>query len=93
MPNYVPTKFYASAGKRLFKSKATGKVFVRRADGARSYRSSGIQVSHMDTSHGKRVVRKHHKSVPYGMKPVAKYVSPMRSSYNSMMMSMYRPRR
>ena len=64
MPNYVPTKFYASSGKRLFKSKATGKLFVRRADGARSYRSSGIQVSHMDTSHGKRVVRKHHKSVP-----------------------------
>jgi hypothetical protein len=93
MPDYVPTKFYASAGKRLFKSKKSGKVFVRRADGARSYRSSGIQVSHMDTSHGKRVVRKHHKSVPYGMKPVAKYVSPMRSSYNSMMMSMFRPRR
>ena len=92
MPNYVPTKFYASAGKRLFKSKKTGKVFVRRADGARSYRSSGIQVSHMDTSHGKRVVRKHHASVPYGMKPLAKYASPMRSGYNSMM-SVFRPRR
>ena len=85
MPNYTPTKFYASSGKRLFKSKATGKMFVRRADGARSYRSSGIQVSHMDTSHGKRVVRKHHKSVPYGMKPIAKYASPMRTGYNSMM--------
>ena len=85
MPNYTPTKFYASSGKRLFKSNATGKMFVRRADGARSYRSSGIQVSHMDTSHGKRVVRKHHKSVPYGMKPIAKYASPMRTGYNSMM--------
>jgi hypothetical protein len=85
MPNYTPTKFYASSGKRLFKSKATGKMFVRRTDGARSYRSSGIQVSHMDTSHGKRVVRKHHKSVPYGMKPMAKYASPMRTGYNSMM--------
>ena len=62
---------------------------MRRADGARSYRSSGIQVSHMDTSHGKRVVRKHHKSVPYGMKPIAKYVSPVRSGYSSMM-SMFR---
>jgi len=49
-------------------------------------------VSHMDTSHGKRVVRKHHKSVPYGMKPIAKYASPMRSSYNSMM-AMFGPRR
>jgi hypothetical protein len=85
MPDYVPTKFYASAGKRLFKSKKTGKMFVRRSDGARSYRSSGIQVSHMDTSHGKRVVRKHH-SVPYGMKPIAKYASPksMRSAYSIM---------
>jgi hypothetical protein len=92
MPNYAPTKFYASSGKRLFKSKATGKLFVRRADGARSYRSSGIQVSHMDTSHGKRVVRKHHKSVPYGMKPIAKYASPMRTGYNSMM-AMFGPRR
>jgi hypothetical protein len=84
MPSYVPTKYYASSGKRLFKSKSTGKLFVRRVGGGRSYRSSGIQVSHMDTSHGKRVVRKHH-SVPYGMKPVAKYVSPLpRSSYNTM---------
>jgi hypothetical protein len=46
----------------------------------------------MDTSHGKRVVRKHHKSVPYGMKPIAKYASPMRSSYNSMM-AVFGPRR
>ena len=84
MPNYVPTKYYASGGKRLFKSKTSGKLFVRRPGGGRSYRSSGIQVSHMDTSHGKRVVRKHHMSVPYGMKPVAKYASPMRSSYNTM---------
>ena len=86
MPNYVPTKFYASAGKRLFKSKKTGKLFVRRADGARSYRSSGIQVSHMDTSHGKRVVRKHHTSLPYGMKPIAKYASPkpLRNAYATM---------
>lgn len=86
MPNYVSTKFYASGGKRLYKSKKTGKLFVRRADGARSYRSSGIQVSHMDTSHGKRVVRKHHGSIPYGMKPIAKYASPkpMRSAYATM---------
>jgi hypothetical protein len=85
MPNYVPTKFYASAGKRLFNSKKTGKLFVRSSVGARSYRSSGIQVSHMDTSHGKRVVKKHH-SVPHGMKPIAKYSSPrpMRSAYASM---------
>ena len=86
MPSYEATKFYASGGKRLFKSKKTGKLFVRRVGGGRSYRSSGIQVSHMDTSHGKRVVRKHHTSVPYGMKPVAKYASPMRSAYNTMAM-------
>ena len=92
MPDYVPTKFYASAGKRVFKSTKTGKLFVRRPGGARCYRSSGIQVSHMDTSHGKRVVRKHHKSVPYGMKPIAKYASPIKSGYNSMM-SMFGPRR
>jgi len=91
MPSYVPTKYYASSGKRLFKSKSSGKLFVRRVGGGRSYRSSGIQVSHMDTSHGKRVVRKHH-SVPYGMKPVAKYASPMRPSYMSMM-GMFGPRR
>jgi hypothetical protein len=91
MPNYVPTKFYASAGKRLFKSKKTGKMFVRRSDGARSYRSSGIQVSHMDTSHGKRVVRKH-QSVPYGMKPIAKYASPkpLRNAYSTMAGIFYR---
>ncbi|NBX48783.1 hypothetical protein EBT25_02365 [bacterium] len=84
MPSYVPTKFYASGGKRLFKSKKTGKLFVRRPGGGRSYRSSGIQVSHMDTPAGKRVVRKHHRSVPYGMKPIAKYASPVRSAYNTM---------
>lgn len=84
MVSYAPTKFYASGGKRLFRSKETGKLFVRRPGGVRSYRSSGIQVSHMDTKYGKRVVRKHHTSVPYGMKPVAKYASPRRSAYNTM---------
>ena len=84
MPSYVPTKFYASSGKRLFKSKSSGKLFVRRPGGERSYRSSGIQVSHMDTSHGKRVVKKHHTSIPKGMKPLAKYMSPRPKMYNVM---------
>ena len=85
MPSYAATKFYASNGKRLFKSKKTGKLFVRRPGGARSYRSSGIQVSHMDTGAGKRVVRKHHTSVPYGMKPMVKYASPVRrNAYSTM---------
>jgi hypothetical protein len=83
MPSYVPTKFYASSGKRLFKSKESGKLFVRRPGGGRSYKSSGIQVSHMDTGAGKRVVRKHHRSIPYGMKPIAKYMSP-KGAYTSM---------
>jgi len=84
MPSHTSTKFFA-AGKRVFKSKDSGKMFVRRPDGSRTYlRSSGMKVSHMDTGAGKRVVRKHHTSIPYGLKPVKKYMSPRASAYTSM---------
>lgn len=68
MPSYVPTR-YLSHGRRVFKTKETGKLFTRTDGGSRTYTP---KVSHITKGTSKFTIKHHHR-VYKGGKPVAKY--------------------
>ena len=68
MPSYVPTR-YISHGRRVFKTKETGKLFTRTDGGSRTYRPKVSAITKGDHKY----TIKHHHRVYKGGKPVAKY--------------------
>ena len=68
MPSYAATRFL-SHGRRVFKTKESGKLFTRTDGGSRTYRP---KVSHITKGDSKYTIKHHHR-VYKGGKPVAKY--------------------
>ena len=68
MPSYVPTR-YISHGRRVFKTKESGKLFTRTDGGSRTYRP---KVSAITKGVHKYTIKHHHR-VYRGGKPVSKY--------------------